>query len=268
MDLRYPEWIGTGVSPRVFAVAGAKGGVGKTTTTLELAATFATAGYEVVVVEADLMMANAVDFLDLQVESAPTLHDVLADATPVAQATHAAPGGFDIVPAGLDIEEFAAADVASLSPVVEQFRSNYQAVLIDTPAGATRETLYPVRIADATVLVSTPRAASVRAASKTVELVEHIDGTVRAVVVTKAGVESAPPSERIAEFLGVDLLGEVPDDDAVPAAQNAGRPITAHAPDSAAAAAYREIGTRLSSSLVGSSTEQEDGNDFEPTVGS
>jgi septum site-determining protein MinD len=247
------------VSRRVFAIAGAKGGVGKTTTALELAATLATAGYAVVVVEADLAMANAVDFLDLGIDSEPTLQDVLADATPVSEATHAAPGGFDVVPGGVDLEGFAAADIASLGPAVEQLRSEYEAVLIDTPAGATRETLHPVAVADATVLVSTPRAASVRDASKTVELIERLDGAVRGVLFTRTGLESTPPPERIAEFLGVDLLGEIPEDGAVPAAQDAGRPITDHAPDSAAAAAYREFGTRLGSSLGGSSGESEGG---------
>lgn len=251
VDLTCPERIDTGVAGRVFAVAGAKGGVGKTTTALEMAASLAMAGYGVAVVEADLAMANAVDFLDLQVDSDPTLQDVLADATPVSEAIQAAPGGFDIVPAGVDLGGFAAADVESLAPVVDQLRSEYSAVIIDTPAGVARETLYPVRVADATVLVSTPRAASVRDADKTVELIERLDGTIRGVVFTKTGSGSAPAAGRIAEFLDVDLLGEVPEDGAVPASQDAGLPITEHAPDSAAAAAYREIATRLGSSLGG-----------------
>jgi len=177
------------VPGRVFAVAGAKGGVGKTTTTLDLAAALANAGHAVVVVEADLAMANAVDFLDLPAEagSGPTLHDVLADTTPVSEATYAAPGGFDIVPSGVDLAGFAAAGIESLDPVVEQLRPEYDAVLIDTPAGVTRETLYPVEIADETVLVSTPRAASVRDADKTVEMIERLGGTVRGVVFTRSG---------------------------------------------------------------------------------
>ncbi|MFB6296809.1 MAG: MinD/ParA family protein [Halobacteriales archaeon] len=246
---------------RVFAVAGAKGGVGKTTTTLDLAAALATAGHAVVVVEADLAMANAVDFLDLPADPGtdPTLHDVLADTTPVSEATYAAPGGFDVVPSGVDLEGFAAAGIRSLGPVVDQLRAEYDAVLIDTPAGITRETLYPVEVADETVLVSTPRAASVRDVSKTVEMIERLGGRVRGIVFTKSGTGSAPPAERIASFLEVDLLGDVPEDDAVPASQDAGVPIVEHAPDSAAAAAYREIATRLGSSLVGvPGTESDD----------
>jgi len=253
LGFKTPTRIGTGVPGRVFAVAGAKGGVGKTTTTLDLAAALEDAGHAVVVVEADLAMANAVDFLDLPAEtgSDPTLHDVLSGTTPVSEATYAAPGEFDIVPSGVDLEGFGVADIQSLGAVVEQLRSEYEAVVIDTPAGVTRETLYPVEIADETVLVSTPRAASVRDASKTVEMIERLDGGIRGVVFTKSGPGSAPPPERIASFLEVDLLGDVPEDDAVPESQDAGVPIAEHAPDSAAAAAYREIATRLGSSLVG-----------------
>ena len=232
-----------------FAVAGAKGGVGKTTTSLNLATVLAAAG-RTVVVEFDLAMANAVDFLaiDCSPDVDATLHDVLADTATVAMATYEAPGGFDIVPSGTSIEGYAATNPGHIVHVVKALASSYDYVLIDVGAGLSRETLLPLAVAEETILVSTPRVASVRDAKKTIELAERVGGDVAGVVFSKSGTGSAPPPERIASFLEVELLGHVPEDPAVPASQDAGQPVVLYAPDSPAANAYTAVVQRIISS--------------------
>lgn len=139
--------------------------------------------------------------------------------------------------------------------------SDYEYVLIDVGAGLSRETLLPMAIADETIIVSTPRVASVRDAKKTTGLVERVDGSVAGVVFVKSGTGRAPEPDRIASFLEVDLLGHVPEDGAVPASQDAGKPVVTHAPDSEAARAYRDavdtIVRRSNESTFGSPGESE-----------
>ncbi|MFB6084050.1 MAG: MinD/ParA family protein [Halorientalis sp.] len=60
----------------VYAVAGGKGGVGKTTTAANLAATLRATGREVALVDADLAMSNLQGVVGIDHE--PTIHDVLA----------------------------------------------------------------------------------------------------------------------------------------------------------------------------------------------
>lgn len=228
------------------SIAGAKGGVGKTTTSLNLAAGLARVA-PTVVVEFDLAMANAVDFLsiDCTPEVDATLHDVLADAATVRNATYEAPGGFDILPSGTTIDGYAATNPDRLVPVVKALRSEYEYVLIDVGAGLSRETLLPLGIADRTILVSTPRVASVRDARKTIDLADRVGGTVAGVVFSKSGTGRAPEPNRIASFLELELLGHVPEDPAVPAAQDVGQTVVTHEPQSPAARAFMEIVRRI-----------------------
>lgn len=230
---------------RVLAVAGAKGGVGKTTTSLNLAAALGADGRAVVVVEADLAMANAVDFLDVEVGGRPSLHEVLAGRAGVESAVYPAPGGFDLVPSGTSLEGFTDADVSLFPEVVDALQGRYDAVVIDTGAGVSRETVVPTGAADATILVSTPRVASVRDADKTMSVARRAGAPVGGVVLTKSGTGRSPPAERIAQFLDTDLLGHVPQDAAVPESQDAGVPVVAHSPSSDAAVAYRGIAEEL-----------------------
>lgn len=247
---------------QTFAVAGAKGGVGKTTTSLNLAAALSEEG-PAVVVEFDLAMANSADFLaiDCTPDVDPTLHDVLADTETVKSATYSSPGGFDIVPSGTTLDGYADTKPHRIAPVVKALSADYEYVMIDVGAGLSRETLLPMAVADETLIVSTPRVASVRDAKKTVGLVERVGGSVAGVVFVKAGTGSAPDPDRIASFLEVDLLGHVPEDSAVPASQDAGRPVVTRAPESPAGLAYRDaaetIVQRSSRGMFGGANETE-----------
>ena len=233
----------------VFAIAGAKGGVGKTTTSINLCAVLAEMGHSVALIELDIAMANVGDFLDVDVrlEGAedPTLHEVLAGTTSLATATYEAPGGFDVVPSGTTLEGFSKADIDRATAVVAEARSRYDVVVLDTGAGLGAETVLPLSLADETILVSSPRVASVRDTKKTRNIVQRTGGTVAGVVFVKSGSGRSPPVERIAEFLAVDLLGHVPEDPTVPSAQDIGRPVVVADADSAAAKAYGALGSRI-----------------------
>ena len=228
---------------RVIAVAGAKGGVGKTTTAINLGVALAQTGQTVAVVELDLAMANIIDFL--QFEPDRTLHDVLSGTAPTTEALYPIDDRMHVLPSGTELAGFNAINVAALAPVIRSLRPAYDFVLLDTAAGVSPETIYPLRLADEVLIVSTPRVAAIRDAKKTIELADRVNGEVMGVVFVRAGSGRAPPPERLATFLETDLVGVVPEDGTVAAAQDMSEPVCLFDPDSPAATAYQKIADSL-----------------------
>jgi septum site-determining protein MinD len=201
----------------VYAVAGSKGGVGKTTTAANLAATLRATGREVVLVDADLAMSNLQDLIGIAQE--PTLHDVLGGDAALEEAILResdgvldAPGRIDILPGATTLDAFASADPESLTDVVDELAREYDTVILDTASGITRETAVPIEAADSTIVTTTPARPSVLDASKTVEFVESLDGTVEGLVISRfcPGLDD----ETILEEVGIDHLVTIPDLDA------------------------------------------------------
>jgi len=125
------------------------------------------------------------------------------------------------------------------------------------------ETIYPLRLSDEVIIVSTPRVASIRDAKKTIELADRVNGTIGGVVFVRAGTGKAPPPERLAGFLGTDLLGSVPNDPTVAEAQDRSQPVSSYDPESPAAEAYQ----RIADDLIFSSPDTDDGDEVLGTGG-
>ncbi|WP_435180671.1 cell division ATPase MinD [Halorussus sp. AFM4] len=231
------------MSDTVYAVASGKGGVGKTTTAINLGAMLADRGHAVVVVDTDLGMANLADFLDFEIET-PTLHEVLAGEASFADAVDEAPGDIDVLPSATDIEAFVKSDPANLQAVVADLREEYDYVLLDTGAGVSYDTLVPLALADQVLLVATPDVASVRDTAKTGELAERVETEVRGAVLTQRSSDILNADD-VEETLGTDVLAVIPQDEAVPMGIDAGRPLAAFAPNAPAGRAYRDLAAVL-----------------------
>lgn len=223
--------------PKIYAVASVKGGVGKTTTAANLAATLAAAGYETVAVDADLGSASLGPSLGVH-PGEVTLHDVLAGEGDPAEATREGPHGLAVVPGGDSLEHFRKAEPGEIADVLEAI-TGADYVIVDTGAGLTHQTALPLSVADGVLLVSTPTRDGLANTRKTQDLTEKLGGEVVGLALNEA------EGDEDTGDIDVPVLGAIPDDPLVAEAQAAGSPLSAYAPDSDAAAAYRSLASSL-----------------------
>ncbi|WP_323674406.1 cell division ATPase MinD [Halorubellus sp. PRR65] len=228
----------------VYAIASGKGGVGKTTTTVNLGTALAGVGNRVVIVDVDLGMANLAGFVSLDAQGT-SLHDVLGGSATVDQATYELANGIWAIPSGVELDGYADVATEELTTVVAELRERFDYVLLDVGAGVSHETVLPLGLADATLLVSTTEPASIQDAKKTVDLVGRAGGTVGGMVVTRTRPDDPVSPEDVAENVGTDLLVAVPEDPKVRESVHAGTPLVVHEPKSPAAQAYRYLAARL-----------------------
>lgn len=226
----------------VITIAGGKGGVGKTTTAINAGVALQNAGYDTIIVDADLGMTNIGELLGI--DHSPSFHDVLAGAASIADATVEGPNGISVLAGERSLEAFARGDPSNLRPVVHSLTESYDVVVVDTGAGLSHETVAPMRLADGIVLVSTPDEVSLTDAKKAAQLAGKVDGEVLGAVITRATADTnvSTVSDRLEE----DVLAVVPEDGEATRQE----PLVLTADESYAAQAYRRLATKLSDRLV------------------
>jgi len=229
----------------VLAVASGKGGTGKTTSTLALGMALAET-HDVTVVDADTGMANLLFHAGLD-DADATLHDLLVTdrAASVEAATYDR-YGMSVVPCGTSLAAFEAADPARLRGVVADLAAETDLLLLDSPATlAAKSAVLPVVLADRVVVTLQPTVPSLSDGLKVREYARSYGTAAAGVLFNKVHGELGRVAERVEAQFGAGTLAVVPDCDAVRDARDAGEPVLAHAPESAAATAFHEAANAL-----------------------
>jgi flagellar biosynthesis protein FlhG len=213
------------------AITSGKGGVGKTFVAANLAAALAREGRRVLVLDADLGLAN----LDVVLNLFPkiTLHEVFTGKSTLADAILPAPGGFSVLLAGSGMVEYSRMTPEvrdQLQAVVTEVQPKYDHVLLDTGAGISEVVLYTVSLAADVLVVATPEPTSLTDAYATIKVLSHTQGRrhIRLLVnqTRRPGEGRAVRAQLqnvIDRFVGsaahervqLELVGEIPSDPAV-----------------------------------------------------
>ena len=231
---------------KVYTVASGKGGTGKTMTTVNLGTSLALLGRRTIALDADIGMANLGLVLGLE-KSKITLHEVLAGKADISQAIYELPTGLKVVPSGISLQGFQNADPDRLQNVMGKLVAGAEFVLIDAPAGISKDGVIPLAIADEVLLVVNPELSSMADAVKTKVLTEMVGGTVGGIVLNRASAEKTElTSQKIGDIMGIRVLEVIPEDASVRRAAAFKTPVVVKYPDSPAAQAYKRLARKLS----------------------
>jgi len=146
---------------KVLAITSGKGGVGKTFVSANLAAALTRRGLRVLVLDADLGLANLDVVLNLHPKV--TLHDVFTGKAKLDDALVAAPGGFTVLLAGSGMVEYSRLTPEVRDEFMQVIRSlvpRFDIVLLDTGAGISDVVLFAISLASEVLIVATPEPTS------------------------------------------------------------------------------------------------------------
>jgi len=211
----------------IITVTGGKGGVGKSTTTLNLAREL-----DGVAVDADLATS------DLPRGRGPDIHDVLAGRAPPMDAVEWL-GSVRVLSCGRTLKGARAADLSELPRALDLLDRKYKHVIVDTPAGLARDVGVPLACADLTVLVTTPKKPALLNALQTRELSLDLDTPIAAFALNKVREESEMATRLVEEF-GIPTTA-IPQSDAVAEAQETGVPVRELEADAEAVERYAAL---------------------------
>ncbi len=238
------------MAAKVYTIASGKGGTGKTTATVNIGTALALLGKKTVIIDADIGMANIGLVLGLE-RSPITLHEVLAGKASIEQAIYEGPAGLKVVPSGISLQGFQESDPERLQEVMVKLLEGVDFMIIDAPAGISRDGIIPLAVADEVILVVNPEIASMADALKTKILTETVGGRVGGAILNRAGVDQTElKKQKVKELLGVEVIDVIPEDGNVRRSAAFKLPVVIRSPESSAALAYKRIAAKLTGQTV------------------
>jgi flagellar biosynthesis protein FlhG len=242
---------------RVIAVTGGKGGVGKTSICTNLGVALARRGHDVMLLDADLGLANVEVLLGLK--STHNLSDVLSGEMELEDIVVAGPAGMKIVPGASGVAHMAALSTAERAGLVQAFSGLQVPIdffLVDTAAGISGDVITFTRAAQEVVVVVCDEPASLTDAYALIKVLSREHGVERFHIVANM-VGNAYEGRKLFQklcsvtdrFLDVVLafLGAIPLDEQLRKAVQRQSAVVETYPRSRAATSFVQLATVLES---------------------
>lgn len=244
---------------RVIAVSSGKGGVGKSTVVVNLAVAFDRLGQRVLIMDADLGLANIDIFLGLTPKQ--NISHVLKGNRQLHEVLVNGPGKIRIMPASSGVQELTQlTDEQKLLflEMLDELETDVDVLLIDTAAGISDTVLYFNVAAQERIIVVTPEPTSLTDAYALIKVLytrngeRHFRILSNGVEDDKAGKTIFSKLSKVADHfldgISLDYLGNIPKDPRIPEALMQQRPFIEAFPNAPAAKSFRALAERIQKS--------------------
>ncbi|GAB4346985.1 MAG: MinD/ParA family protein [Candidatus Abyssubacteria bacterium] len=241
--------------PRVITVTSGKGGVGKSNVVINLAICLARMGKQVLIIDADLGLAN-IDIL-LGLKNKYNLQHVLDGHMTLKDVVVSGPAGIKVIPGSSGIPRIANMNNRRRREFIASFKDiegEADIILIDTSAGITKNVIKFAVLADEVILVTTPEPSAVTDAYAMIKVIhaEKPNADIGLLVnLAHSEAQALDVAHKVAQvskqFLNfpVFVLGAIPNDPYVQRAVMQRRPWSELYPRAAASKAIRQMATRV-----------------------
>lgn len=240
---------------KIICVSSGKGGVGKTSFTVNLAAALSRSSGSVLLIDGDLGLANVDVVLGLNVRH--TIRETIEEGRDIAGALVRISSGFYVLPASSGVPEMANLsyeEQAFLTGCLEQVIDRFDHVLIDTAAGLGESVLWFNNWADENIVILSPDPTSMTDAYALIKVIHgrydrsrfHL--LINNVKSKKEGLTVFDNMKTVLErFLKITpiYLGDLPQDRNVANAIRQQKPFFLTAPDTKASQAIQQVAARI-----------------------
>jgi pilus assembly protein CpaE len=213
---------------KVVTIFSAKGGVGKTTLSTNLAAYVASTGAKTLLIDLDLMFGDVA--ISLQLTPPGTVMDIVAMGGHVDQqgiasvtATHSETG-LDVLAAPHDPADAERVPSHAIAELLRIARGNYDYVFVDTPPAFTEHVLTAVDVSDLTVLIATldiPAVKNLRIALHTLDALGAPKEN-RTIVLNRSDAKVGLSADDVEAALQYPIAASIPNSLSVPNSVNRG----------------------------------------------
>jgi septum site-determining protein MinD len=238
------------MAAKIVTITSGKGGVGKTTTVANLGVSLALLGKRVVCIDTDIGLRNLDVVMGLENRIVYDLVDVVEGRCRLRQALikDKRLSELYLLPAA-QTRDKTAVSPEDMVGVCNQIRDEFDYILIDSPAGIEQGFRNALAPADMVIIVTTPEVSAVRDADRIIGLCEAAEKGTPWLIINRIRQEMVNRGDMLStadiiEILAINLLGIVPDDEAIIVSTNRGVP-AAFENNSGAAVGYRNIARRL-----------------------
>ncbi len=242
---------------RVITVASGKGGVGKTNVTVNLGLSLTAQGKEVLLLDADLGLANVDVMLGLHTHY--DLSHVLKGERTLEEVICTGPQGMRIVPASSGLQNMAGLSSAEHAGIISAFSElsvTPDVLLIDTAAGISDNVVTFSRAAQEVIVVVCDEPASITDAYALIKLLNREYGIYRIRVLTNR-VQSVQDGRALYNKIlkvtdryldvALDFMGVVPEDEYLRKAVQKQRAVVDAYPRSKSALAFKKLASKADS---------------------
>ncbi len=229
----------------VVGIVSGKGGVGKTTITINLAAALVQFDRRVVIVDGNITTSNIGVQLGI-IDYPQNIHKVLSGAVRITDAVFIHPTKIHVISGSLSIADARNASVSSIKRHLTELSKHYDFVLVDTAPGLEERPMKIIESCGNVLIVTTPDLTSVTDTVRIIELLQRKKKSIAGIIINRhKGKDYEVTPEEIRRLYDIPVVAILPEDEHVQESISAQIPVVLSSPSCPVSKEFRRMAAEM-----------------------